>query len=145
MADSVVKGELDEIGIDEDIAAASFRRVFALIYTGREPDADDEIGPGWYAVVSKAGAMFGDAADDDLTLSYAQFGDLLRAAFARAEDSDADIQPFEEIVPLVRHAWVYLARHAANLFNMDDKEVRRLETHEAQIADLAREKFGPIT
>lgn len=141
MRDSVVQGELDEIGIDADIAAASFRRVFTLVVTGKEPDADDEVAPGWYSVVNVAAAMFGENADDDLTLSYAQFGDLLRAAFARAESEGEDIPGFDEIPPLVRHAWVYIARHAANLFNMDDKQVRQLETHEAQIADLAREKF----
>lgn len=141
MRDAIVQGELDEIGIDADIGAASFRRVFSLIVSKAEPDADDEVAGGWYAVVNKAAAMFGENADDDLTLSYQQFGDLLRAAYARAENSDDDIPAFEELPPIIRHAWSYLARHAANLFNMDDKQVRQLETHEAQMADLAREKF----
>lgn len=140
---------LAECGLDLDVASASLARVFALVTTPGLIDKQDvepeETHPGWYKVAERAAAMFSDTGDDEVTLTCSQFGSMLRTAFARASDGDPELCPFEDLPPPVRVGWEHVARHAANIFNLEPKEVSRLGMHEEQMASRGLAKLNPPT
>lgn len=134
--------DLEGDGLSLDIVAASVRRVFSLVTTGKEPEEivdEDDMPPGWKKVAERAGAMYAESGEEDVSLSVPQFADMLRVAFARAENEEFDGPSFDELPAQVRAGWMYAARHAANLFNMDSAEARRLGQHEDRMAGMGRE------
>lgn len=136
-----IRAELEEDGLSLEIVAASLRRVFTLVATGKEPE-EEEPGPGWDAVALRAGVMFKDSEESDLSLTVPQFAGMLRLAFARTMDPDFEGEPFEALSPATRVAWETAARHAANLFSMDQQEARRVGQHEDRIADIGRSRLA---
>lgn len=136
---------LDEIGLSFLDVGASAARVFGGVIgeTPAEPGEEEELSPGWVAVATRAAAMFQAADDQDITLSFSQFGQMLRRAYARGANPDEDLPDFDTLPRPVQVGWVAVARHAANVFNFEAAESRKLESHEGAIVDWAKAQLHP--
>lgn len=134
---------LEELGLTFEDAGLSLARVFLRV-TGNSPEEADPEDAAWVAVAVRAAAMFRDADEAEITLSFSQFGQMLRRAYARGRDSDDDDLPgFDTVPKVVQVAWLAVARHASNLFNMEQAEARKLESHEGAIVDWAKMQLTP--
>lgn len=127
---------LDECGLTFGDVAISAAKVFGGA-SGMTDDIDVEH-DGWQAVATVAGAHFQTAEDTEETMSFTQFAQILHKAFARAGDPDQDLPGFDSLTRLLQVAWIAVARHMANVFNMEPAEARRLESHEGAMVDWAK-------
>lgn len=133
---------LEDTGLEwADVATTA-----AVVYA-RLADADvDPADQGWAAVARHAGAMFGQAGEDEvggddgeITIPLAQVASQLRRAYARAEGTDGDIPEWADLAPKFRLAWEGVARHMSNVFGMDSAEARRLGQHEDRMVQFVKD------
>lgn len=126
-------------GLSTDEVAASIAKAFGLV-VGQEIDTEN---PGWVRAAHVGLAMFDGGEDaDDVVLSARDFAAMLRKNFARATDDDGEVPAFDTLDRKVRVAWECVARHLANVANFDAQEAKRLEFHEATIADMGLRRLA---
>lgn len=129
---------LEDTGLDLDEITATAHRAFHLAM-GQDPDG--EIHPAWEAVARHVIAM-AESDGDDVQLSFTQVGSLLRREYIRASDGDGidfdGLPGWEALTRQHQLAWIAVARHLFNVMSGDPEITRRLNQHEAMIADWAK-------
>lgn len=131
---------LDEAGLDEDVVAGSIARVFGLMLDSKEPAGEPV---GWLAVVRATADLLGGEDESDVQVPLHKFADTIRSAYGYALDPDYNPCPPEELPPAVRLGWQAVTRHLINVFSMDSKEARLLESHEARMAEYVKASATP--
>lgn len=99
-----------------------------------ESAADD---PAWQRVAGRAIAQL----DGDIDgLRWSDFGAILYHAHTPVELGG--FEEFSELSQIDQMAWQAVARHLANVINMEDDELSKMDSHEAHWQGWAKSRSG---
>jgi hypothetical protein len=85
--------------------------------------------------------VFGETEDNEVSVGAAKLARVLRNAYIRGVEEEAAVE-FDDLPLFSQAAWEGVGRHMVNLFNFEPREARRLEYHEAKMAELMLKRAG---